>query len=173
MKVICNMCKTPFDKQPKEIKKSQHNFCSNSCSAKFNNPLRKIKSVCPECKERKDYKSKLCRKCTNVKEFNRVQSSKIFDYIQSGNARIKFSSIRSWAIKAADKYELPKKCSYCSFDIYTEVCHIKPISTFSETSLMGEVNSKDNLIRLCPNHHIMFDRNLLTLDEVKNGRTQS
>jgi len=35
--VDCEQCHKPFKKQPKEIKKSKHNFCSKSCAAKYNN----------------------------------------------------------------------------------------------------------------------------------------
>lgn len=35
--VFCHQCKQLFAKQPKEIKKSNHHFCSKSCAAKWNN----------------------------------------------------------------------------------------------------------------------------------------
>lgn len=35
--VTCQTCNKSFQKQPKEIKKSKHNFCSHSCNAKWNN----------------------------------------------------------------------------------------------------------------------------------------
>lgn len=37
IKVICKQCSSPFQKQPKEIKKSKNNFCSQSCNAKWFN----------------------------------------------------------------------------------------------------------------------------------------
>ena len=37
IEVTCKQCSKPFKKQPKEIKKSKHNFCSQSCGAKYHN----------------------------------------------------------------------------------------------------------------------------------------
>ncbi len=57
-----------------------------------------------------------------------------------------------------------KECQICGFDVVVEVCHIKAIAGFPETALMGEVNSLDNLVYLCPNHHAMFDKQLIDID---------
>lgn len=62
-----------------------------------------------------------------------------------------------------NKHKVEKKCKICNFDIAVEVAHIKPISKFKETALMEEVNSMNNLIYLCPNHHTMFDMGLIKL----------
>ena len=40
-KVSCKQCGKIFNKSQKEIKKSKNNFCSKSCSAKYNNSRRK------------------------------------------------------------------------------------------------------------------------------------
>lgn len=170
MNVNCDTCNVVFDKLPKEIRKSKHNFCSHSCSAKFTNKARRTKSICPSCSGDKDYKSKLCRKCASKKTFNEVQLKQIKEYFNNGNARVKYSAIRRWALTSANNYNIPNECSYCGFNIHTEVYHIKPISKFPETSLMGEVNSKDNLIRLCPNHHIMMDKGLITPAEARTRK---
>jgi len=46
-------------------------------------------------------------------------------------------------------------------DKIVEVCHVREISSFPETALMGEVNSLDNLKYLCPNHHKLLDKKLI------------
>lgn len=172
MKVICFSCGKEFNKIPSEIKKSKHNYCSHSCAAKSTNKLRTSnpKTIC-SCGNRKDRKAKFCQKCKNLNEFERVQNSEISKYILKGNARIKYSPIRKWAKIASNFYNLSKECSICSFSIHTEVCHIKPISSFSENQLMKEVNSKENLIRLCPNHHYMLDKGLISPAEVRTRKS--
>lgn len=35
MKVICDTCKVEFNKLPKDIRRSKHNFCSKACFGKF------------------------------------------------------------------------------------------------------------------------------------------
>ena len=37
------------------------------------------------------------------------------------------------------------------------------VSDFDDSALISEINSKDNLIALCPNHHWEYDHGLLKL----------
>jgi hypothetical protein len=50
-----------------------------------------------------------------------------------------------------------KKCRVCGYDKHVEVCHIKSVSSFGENYLITEINSFENLIGLCPNHHWEYD----------------
>ena len=59
-------------------------------------------------------------------------------------------------------YKVDNKCAVCGFHVVTEVCHKKPVAAFAETALMGQVNSRTNLVYLCPNHHAMLDRGIIT-----------
>lgn len=56
-----------------------------------------------------------------------------------------------------------KKCKACGYSLHVEVCHIKPIKEFVDTSLIKEINDLKNLIYLCPNCHWEFDHNRLSL----------
>jgi hypothetical protein len=49
-------------------------------------------------------------------------------------------------------------CVICAFDRYVEYCHIIPARD-------GGTIHPDNILVLCPNHHSLFDRNLLTHEE--------
>jgi hypothetical protein len=49
-------------------------------------------------------------------------------------------------------------CEICQEVRVTHLCHIIPRSE-------GGNNAPENLIRLCPNHHYLFDRHLLTEKE--------
>lgn len=42
--VICDYCNSSFKKQLKQINKSEHNFCSRSCNAKYGNSHKKFGS---------------------------------------------------------------------------------------------------------------------------------
>lgn len=54
-----------------------------------------------------------------------------------------------------------KVCVYChnhEFDDILEVYHLKGIILeFDSNTTIGEINSEDNLIWLCPNHHKMLE----------------
>jgi hypothetical protein len=56
------------------------------------------------------------------------------------------------------------KCRVCGFDFHVHVCHIKEIKEFSDNDKISEINALNNLIALCPNHHIMFDRKEIDLE---------
>lgn len=53
------------------------------------------------------------------------------------------------------------KCLICTFDSVIEVHHIKP-------KRKGGQNNPENLITLCPNHHVMADREMITQNELRD-----
>jgi predicted restriction endonuclease len=55
-------------------------------------------------------------------------------------------------------------CSICGFKRFVELCHIK----WEKDG--GKVN-KANITILCPNHHRLFDHNLLTAEELSKIKT--
>jgi predicted restriction endonuclease len=56
-----------------------------------------------------------------------------------------------------------KTCKVCGYDKHIQVCHIKSVSSFKDDDLITEINSKNNLVGLCPNHHWEFDHGFLNL----------
>lgn len=48
-------------------------------------------------------------------------------------------------------------CRHCGYDKHVELAHIKPISEYSIDATLGEINSEENIIPLCPNCHWEFD----------------
>lgn len=62
---------------------------------------------------------------------------------------------------------LSRVCTYCGYDKFVDVCHVKPVSEFPDGTLLIEVNDIKNLITLCPNHHREFDNGLISVDEIK------
>ncbi len=60
---------------------------------------------------------------------------------------------------------LGKKCQICGWDRgIVDICHIIPVK---ETGIKRSQYHKDNggTLYLCPNHHRLFDRGLLTVEE--------
>ena len=55
------------------------------------------------------------------------------------------------------------KCHICGYDKHVEVAHIKAVSEFEDTATVNEINSVNNLVGLCPNHHWEYDHGLLTI----------
>ncbi|MGQ0604270.1 MAG: HNH endonuclease [Anaerolineales bacterium] len=71
--------------------------------------------------------------------------------------------IRQMARRAYRQYGLPLQCQVCGYSTHVEVCHKHGISEFPGNTLVSEVNSRANLVCLCPNHHWEFDHGFLSL----------
>lgn len=141
---------------------SNPKFCSRSCAATFNNrkyPKRSkgIEWLCPECGGEKYYQSVLCQTCRTRRHWDQALNRAIDDMFLIGNARIKYSQIRTWARKLMKRAGRLDKCEKCDFSLMIEVSHIKAIGDFSPETLMKEVNAQDNMMALCPNHHVEFE----------------
>jgi len=132
-------------------------FCSHSCSATFNNQQREVKFREPKEREVKQKKERF--------EFLSGLTKK--DLIDKHGVYYKFRAvIRKHAHYIFNKYNDDKKCKVCGYKPHVEVCHIKSVSSFSNDSLIDEINSIDNLVGLCPNHHWEFDNGIIGLSEI-------
>lgn len=159
-------------------------FCSRSCSAKTNNKLfpkkqRVLKENEVASDVKKGYKyckcgklrikrSNSCRNCKITLQLERKGNQTISD-IMLKNKRFpacKFDKIRAHARRVMALSNTYKACKICKFDLYVEVCHIKPISTYSLDTKLSDVNNLANLVYLCPNHHIMLDKNINNFGQV-------
>lgn len=60
-------------------------------------------------------------------------------------------------------------CAYCGYSLHVELCHIKPISSFPDSALLSEVNSRKNNIQLCRNCHWELDNSILKIKFNKEG----
>lgn len=73
------------------------------------------------------------------------------------------SAIRKLAEKIYKNSNKELKCAVCNYDKHVEIAHIKPVSDFDDCSTIAEINSIDNLIALCPNHHWEYDNGILKI----------
>lgn len=62
-----------------------------------------------------------------------------------------------------NRIALGEGCFLCGWNLHVHVCHIKPISSYGDDTLVSEINSMSNLVLLCPNCHWMFDNGKVTL----------
>lgn len=69
----------------------------------------------------------------------------------------KYGHIRQHARKAYYLAGLPDECFVCGYSLHTELCHIKKISSFPLDTLVSVINSPENMIRYCKNHHWEHD----------------
>lgn len=107
----------------------------------------------------------MCRSCWE--ELNGI-GNKTLGYYTSGQKYLssKCQEIRTNARRVLESSEREKVCQYChnhEFDAILEVHHLKGILEFDEDTLIKEINNENNLVWLCPNHHIMLEKGLISL----------
>ena len=73
------------------------------------------------------------------------------------------STIRKFAEAAFKEANPSPKCAICGYHHHVEIAHIKAVSKFEDSATIREINSIDNLIGLCPNHHWEYDNGILEL----------
>lgn len=140
-------------------------FCSRSCASSYNN--RKFP------KKQKSHKPKYCKHC-NVTVTGRRTTCDACNPFYVDWSRLTLGDLKARALYqhsarvrqiARNTYrrsDKPKMCIVCGYDKHYEVCHKKPIQSFSNSTPIAQINDIDNLVALCPNHHWEFDNGLFT-----------
>lgn len=150
-------------------------FCSRSCAAKTNNRLypkreklqrqiiqKEHKCIRHDCQNIVKLRIKTCAKCLG-KDRIMAYGNRLLNEFTSNHARHKYQKVRNHAHNMAEIFELKKICKVCNYKIYVELCHKKAIGTFSKDTPIKIVNSFENLVFLCPNHHKELDLGLLSI----------
>jgi HNH endonuclease len=171
--MICENCKKEFfedyRKDKKYKKKVLPRFCSKECAhihskevnLKIARALQKNPRRFCKCGRKISFSNKrgMCRWCfSKSRTLNRSKES----FFKEGkNWQAARSSIRRHAYKVYfEVYKKPYKCAKCDYTFYVEVAHKKSVSEFPMDATLEEINSIDNLIGLCPNHHWEFDHKI-------------
>ena len=184
LEIICSECGKIFKRVPSKVGKGKHgeNFCGLKCKNKAQSLKGKCRTitpshygtskhysqksttVCPKCTGSKHRKSTICKNCRDYEIHSHKLELPIKDLFNTdGATRSKYNNIRHWARKTMHESDKKKECTVCGFNVYVEVSHIKPISSFDIETPLKEVNNLDNLCYLCPNHHRMLDKGYLCL----------
>ena len=148
---ICKNCgkviEVKKNEKPRHIRKKT--FCDSSCSATYNNKVRELK--------RKKIVVEVIKKEKKEKfEFLLDMTKK--ELYEKHGVYYKFRAVvRKHAHYVFNKHTTNKECLICGYSNHVEVCHIKSVSSFDEDGVMRDINSIDNLVGLCPNHHWEFD----------------
>lgn len=186
--VKCKKCSKKFFKKTSEIKRSKNNFCSNSCANSYNNkysdrkhgPNRRVFKYCKECGILIDNRNTYCNEHKPVRNIDgqiidpkntgiKPLALRTIEQVESlcSKHANRYGSIRDNARLVAKKLGLLKKCKICGYNKHVETCHIKDISKFNKNILISEVNSPENLVGLCKNHHWELDHNQLSNDDIR------
>ena len=148
---FCANCKKEFKRVPSSLTKVINVFCSQSCAATFNNtryPKRLPEGVCYICNTSISKQKRVCKGCTLD-----INQATLKDLLRVGT--YKYDRIHSRA--SYIRKERPKLCERCGYTRHVEVCHIRPVSSFGMNDKLSEINSRDNLLLLCPNCHWELD----------------
>jgi len=155
----CGITKTTKEKRTK--------FCSRSCSTSYNNRHYKRPQstrreyLCKICKKRIDHRGTLCNEHNPaIVDWGSIC---IKDLIKVRKYQA-HSRIRDLARRIYRKSDKRQECCKCGYSLRVDICHIKAISSFNLKTKISVINSIDNLIALCPNHHWEFDNNILELE---------
>lgn len=149
---------------------TRRKFCGRSCANTYNNRGRirhdPITRICPDCGKAKNRTSIRCHACKVLSNLTIQNERTLGDIMLSGNARVKWSMVRTLARRILKVYGVKPCCKYCGFDIVVDVCHLTPISEFDLSEKVRIVNHIFNLAYLCPNHHKLLDMKILDISEI-------
>lgn len=160
---LCAQCYAPLAYSHRKNK-----FCSHSCAAIVTNrlfPKRQQTNGTREYRRqgkwRKQFRKKRLRDLTLLEYLERT-------HVKPLPAMIKKSALRSFA-RHWNQDILKKPCANCGYDKHVQLAHIKAIRDFPLTATLGEINSRTNVIQLCPNCHWEFDNTFLKISVGTEG----
>jgi endogenous inhibitor of DNA gyrase (YacG/DUF329 family) len=149
--IACVVCRTPF--RPST---PQQRLCGIPCRTAWLtiNPPNARKRLLVECT--------ICGTAV-ARQLNQVRSGK--DAACSPRCRVILvaNKLRGRNLSLPKSLALRRdkaRCRVCGFDTLVEVHHIMP-------RRQGGPDTLDNLITLCPNHHTMADRGLISVEELR------
>ena len=135
-----------------------HAFCSRECRNK--SFLRRVTKNCERCslpftKHKSRQHTRFCSRSCSGKS-------------TASKRPLVFRAERSATSKSRAKEIYGSACLICKFDRVIEYAHIVPARN-------GGTIHPSNILPLCPNHHTLFDKGLLTAEELQaiSGRLVS
>ena len=160
----CEYCNKEVEKLPNDVRRSKHHYCSISCSNRHK-PKRKLKNKCKDCQTLIRSSSTYCRLCLDIIKSKCTDNSKLSNTFRPGSN--KYGSVRSRA-KALYSSLRQNGCQICGYSKHVEICHIKPISEFSEDTIVKDINHCSNITLLCRNCHWELDHGMIKKSTIKH-----
>jgi hypothetical protein len=159
--LICPVCKKEFKRNKRQIR-SIKVYCSHQCAGKDTGGFskstsprikRSVQLKCNNCG--KDYTGRenskyCCKKCGGEGRGNRFTGKNNPNYRHGQNGSCG---------RATAKRNYEMKCIVCGFDTAVVVHHIIPKAD-------NGTNDPENLAVLCPNHHAMVHKNMISSEEL-------
>lgn len=146
------------------------NCCKSIVSYHLSHKYKSIKKkdVC-SCGRPKSIIAERCVECENKLRRERLLSRTLQEVKDAtSNKNNPYHIVRCQARKLLEESGREQKCAICGFSEYVEACHIKAISSFPLDTKIRDVNNLNNLVYLCPNHHILLDRNKLSKEDISH-----
>jgi hypothetical protein len=161
--IMCKYCKNPIPVLDGEKVSTvrRKTFCNRTCKTSYSNHIRALHNQYKRSSDRLPLDIYL-----NTISVSNKTKRDLF------STRTNWQSARSAIQKHARNIYLTSAththcCRIgCMYEAHIDVAHIKPVSEFSDDSLISNINDKFNLMGLCKNHHWEFDHNLITLDDI-------
>lgn len=181
----CSVCYEPYVQEitPKALENGRYKkCCSLVCSssigqrasrrnreelAKFGVDGRRC-----GCGERKARRSKSCQLCSRKK----LLIASLQETLGSlkgkakGRARHMFQGVRNNAHRVVDILNVGSLNSCrragCEYKVHAELAHLRDISSFPDSAILGEINDTKNLALLCRNCHWEYDNGLIGDGEI-------
>jgi len=165
-------CQKTFTRNVSTISKSASGkfYCSRACAATKNNTLhpKRIRLGCRRCQVSISHLPKsslLCEECNSQKvDWTTITLN---DCVSKRKYQ-RYSRIRTASRRIYLSSNRPKYCmvSGCGYSKHFDVCHVKAIKDHLPSDTVATINSLDNLIALCKNHHWEFDNGLLDMSDI-------
>ena len=177
-KIKCPVCGTKFYPRvyytgtETRLQKTCSDKCRCISHQKFGTTAdgKRIRGICNCGKPIVSHKSKTCWDCEYTKRKNlfyeKLKTSTIEKYVKRDTkyrANHRYQSIRNFAKNMMDWNNIKETCSICGYNRHVEVCHKKSIASFPKETTLDIVNSLENLIYMCPNHHWELDNNVVVV----------
>ncbi len=133
-------------------------FCQISCSTTYANAhgehpnRRKIEGKCRICGTPIKSVLKYCKEHKNRTVDITLKQARYHHLHKASADALVRTRARSIARKLGWTY-----CVQCGYDKHVEICHVKPVSSYSEDTLLSVINDVSNLLALCSNCHWEHD----------------
>lgn len=167
--ITCKQCGKEKERSAKAAAKSLNHFCSKSCAASYNNKhsprrpkAKPLTNRCRGCGKLIRKKTQHCKNCINLKLHlpgGKPLEEKTLGETICLKGSNRYRVIRDHAVKVVS--DVPNVCLICGYEKHINICHLKPIHSFELTDKVGEINAKENLVKLCRNHHWELDHKIL------------